>query len=154
MKNILLSFIGSSALFLTSLQAQPTPTPSAAPTTSIPQPPSPFLSGAYRPSTRSTFIPPEKGRNPFWPIGFVPRAKTAVAEEQVLRIPVEQYKLTTVILDNPSIAVINGKDYIPGQFLTFSTPTGTAKLLITKIEDGAVTVQYKALVGKITISRK
>ncbi|MEO7932277.1 MAG: hypothetical protein ABIT76_03865 [Chthoniobacterales bacterium] len=108
----------------------------------------------YRAHTKSTFVPPEKGRNPFWPIGFTPRAKTAVNEEQLLRIPIEQYKVTSIILDTPSIAVINGKDYTRGQFLPLATTTGTVKLLITNIEDGVVTVQYKALVGKIPISRK
>lgn len=62
--------------------------------------------------------------------------------------------MTSIILDTPSIAVINGKDYTRGQFLTLSTTTGTVKLLITNIEDGLVTVQYKALIGKIPISRK
>lgn len=111
-------------------------------------------SGGYHARTKSSFIMPEKGRNPFWPIGFIPRQKSTVSEEQLLRIPIEQYKVTTIILDTPSIAVINGKDYTRGQFLNLATATGTIKLLITNIEDGFVTVQYKSLVGKIPISRK
>lgn len=142
----------------------PTPTPLAAiPSTPTPVDPSshgviPLPSStpsrAYRANTLSSFKKPEKGRNPFWPIGYIPRAKTAGSDEQLLRIPIEQYKVTSIILDTPSIAVINGKDYIRGQFLTMTTTAGTAKLLITNIEDGFVTVQYKSLVGKIPISRK
>lgn len=113
-----------------------------------------FSNGGYRAQTKSVFTMPEKGRNPFWPIGFIPRQKSSIIEEQLLRIPIEQYKVTSIILDTPSIAVINGKDYTRGQFLTQATATGTIKLLITNIEDGLVTVQYKAIVGKIPISRK
>ncbi len=112
------------------------------------------LPALYRAKTKSSFTRPEKGRNPFWPIGFVPRPKSATTDAQLLRIPVEQYKVTSIIVDNPSIAVINGKDYTRGQFLELSTPTGVAKLLITNIEDGFVTVQYKSIVGKIPISRR
>jgi hypothetical protein len=142
--------------------AQEVPPPKPAPVASEPAPVFPAavtpaatpMVNQYRAHTKSTFVLPEKGRNPFWPIGYIPRVKTAVNEEQLLRIPVEQYKVTTIILDTPSIAVINGKDYTRGQFLPLSTTTGTVKLLITNIEDGVVTVQYKALVGKLPISRK
>jgi len=115
----------------------------------------PASEGAYRASTKSSFLAPEKSRNPFWPIGYTARPKTAgTTEEQLLRIPVEQFKVTTIILDTPSIAVINGKDYTRGQFLAMPSAGGTAKLLITNIEDGFVTVQYQSLVAKIPITRK
>ncbi len=147
--------------WVTVAMSQEVPRPKLAPVASEPAPVFPVATSAvtplvsqYHAHTQSTFAPPEKGRNPFWPIGFTPRAKAAVNEEQLLRIPIEQYKVTSIILDTPSIAVINGKDYTRGQFLTLSTTTGTVKLLITNIEDGLVTVQYKALIGKIPISRK
>ena len=108
----------------------------------------------YRAATKSSFNIPEKGRNPFWPIGYVARVKSAPNEEQLLRIPVEQFKVTSIILDTPSIALINGKDYTRGQFLPMTTATGTAKLLITNIEDGFVTVQYKSIIAKLPITRK
>ena len=108
----------------------------------------------YRAATQSKFASPEKGRNPFWPIGYVARIKSAPNEEQLLRIPVEQFKVTSIILDTPSIALINGKDYTRGQFLAMKTATGTAKLLITNIEDGFVTVQYKSIIAKLPITRK
>lgn len=151
----------TSLLILSVAQVQALAQEVAAPKLSSPAPsPTPPVAvvtpstTAYRATTKSTFVPPEKGRNPFWPIGFTPRAKTAINEEQLLRIPIEQYKVTSIILDSPSIAVINGKDFTRGQFLNLATATGTIKLLITNIEDGFVTVQYKALIGKIPISRK
>ena len=108
----------------------------------------------YRAATQSKFAGPEKGRNPFWPIGYVARVKSAPNEEQLLRIPVEQFKVTSIILDTPSIALINGKDYTRGQFLPMTTSTGSVKLLITNIEDGFVTVQYKSIIAKLPITRK
>lgn len=108
----------------------------------------------YRASTQSTLTISENARNPFWPIGFTPRPKEEVGQEQLLKIPVEQFRVTSIILDNPSIALINGKDYTVGQFLTANTSVGQVKLLIRKIEDGAVIVQYKNIFGRIPISRR
>ena len=111
---------------------------------------------AYAPKTKSDFNIATPVRNPFWPIGFTPTKKVAnqVVEEQLLRIPIENFKVTSIFGGDPAFAVINGKDYTKGQFLNMPTPTGMAKLLITQIEDGYVVVQYKALVSKIEISRK
>ncbi|HEX8372851.1 MAG TPA: hypothetical protein VF585_08735 [Chthoniobacterales bacterium] len=145
-------------LLISSVQAQEVSAPSRAAEVATPAPtatPEATPGEEYRAHTQSAFSVPPGGRNPFWPIGYTPKPKNSVpVEEQLLRIPVEQYKVTSIILDTPSIAVINGKDYTRGQFLTLATATGSVKLLITNIEDGVVTVQYKALVGKIPISRR
>ncbi len=108
----------------------------------------------YQAATKSTLAISETIRNPFWPIGYTPRPKEEAVQEQLLRIPVEQFRVTSIILDSPSIALINGKDYTVGQFLTANTAAGQVKLLIRKIEDGVVIVQYKNLFGRIPISRR
>src|SRR5690349_5685037 len=69
--------------------------------------------GDYQVKVPSTFALSEDARRPFWPIGWV---KPNAAPDQPHAAPVartvlapEDFAVTSVLLGNPSLAVINGR---------------------------------------------
>ena len=56
--------------------------------------------------------PPSGSRNPFWPIGWVP---SMVAAPQMavpqLDVKAENFVVTTISVDYPPLAIINGRSY-------------------------------------------
>jgi hypothetical protein len=109
--------------------------------------------GKYEVKVQSSFRVDESTRPPFWPIGFVKRAATTAQPqaEQVVRTALtpESFAVTSVLLGNPSLAVINGRAYGEGE--TIRTPKGAAakgvkpapglRVQVAKILDGRVVLQ-------------
>lgn len=119
---------------------------------------------SYELKNRSTFTAAEDARAPFWPIGFAKRAKVtqtaAVAAPVVQKVALDpsQFKITSILLGSPSLAVINGRAYGEGEFLkavkAAATPGVTpvavpaqppaqppARIRIQQITDGSVVLQ-------------
>ena len=110
---------------------------------------------AYELKKKSTFAGvPEDSRAPFWPIGWVKRAKAQVnAAAQVPVAPVAKvhldekaFKVTSILLGSgttPSLAVINGRAYSEGEFLRM--PKGSnlppVRVRVQRINDGNVILQ-------------
>src|SRR3954469_6059329 len=74
----------------------------------------------YHLKNKSTFTVAATVRAPFWPIGWTPSAKgtapaAAPAPEFTLRP--DQFSVTSILLGNQSLAVINGRTYGEGEFI-------------------------------------
>lgn len=81
---------------------------------------------AYVLKKRSAFSPlADDQRAPFWPIGWCKRKPVAaaaaapaqVAEAPKMKLDARNYKVTSILLGNPSLAIINGRTYSEGEFL-------------------------------------
>lgn len=109
----------------------------------------------YELKNRSSFTPvSEQARAPFWPIGWVKRKKGAVvAETQTAPSALledKHFKVTSILLGNPSLAVINGRAYSEGEFLrTPKAKSGEiasstlARVRVQRIADGSVVLQHQ-----------
>ena len=109
----------------------------------------------YELKNRSSFTPvSEQARAPFWPIGWVKRKKGIVATEThaapTAILEDKHFKVTSILLGSPSLAVINGRAYSEGEFLR--TPkakagdvaTGApARVRVQRIADGSVVLQHQ-----------
>src|SRR5215212_3933923 len=76
----------------------------------------------YQLKSRSSFTPvSEDARAPFWPIGWVKRTKgvavTATRTGPAPSLDEKHFKVSSILLGNPSLAVINGRAYSEGEFL-------------------------------------
>ncbi len=97
----------------------------------------------------STFnAPPADSRNPFWPIGWVPSAPVqvaTVAAAPVVEVRADQFTVTSISVDAPALAVVNGKTYGVGDRILVSGGTAGAQTFVTvkKIVDGMVTLDFK-----------
>lgn len=91
----------------------------------------------------SSFTPPPvEGRNPFWPIGWVPTAAVpTMAVAPVVDVKAEQFTVTSISVDYPPLAVVNGLTKAVGERVAVP---GTAEFVtVKKITDGAVVLEYK-----------
>jgi hypothetical protein len=101
---------------------------------------------------------PNGQRNPFWPIGWVPSAAapTAVAQQQ-LDVRADQFVVTSISVDYPPLAVINGKTRAVGDHIPVSADNREF-VLVKQILDGEVVLDYRghelrSFSGKPRLSR-
>jgi hypothetical protein len=114
----------------------------------------------YALKNRSSFSAPEDARAPFWPIGWskkvtqtAPTSATAPIAAKVAIDPAN-YKITSILLGSPSLAVINGRAYEEGEYL--KTPrakdgapapvaqSAQPRICVQRITDSAVVLQQGA----------
>ena len=90
---------------------------------------------------KSTFAVPRNVRAPFIPIGWVkPEGPKSV--NQKVTLDESAFRVTSILLGNPSLAVINGRSYEEGQYLRL--PRGsTLRIRVFRIGDGQVWLQYE-----------
>ena len=85
--------------------------------------------------------PPANARNPFWPIGWVPTAGPAQVAA-ALNVSASDFNVTTISVDAPALAVINGKTRAVGDRIPVG-PAGTESVLVKQILDGVVVLDYR-----------
>ena len=97
----------------------------------------------YALKKRSTFNLPETTRPPFWPIGWVKRNTTAavnVPSGPRLTLDEKSFAVSSILTGNPSLAVINGRSYMEGEYLR-AKGKGQPRIRLLRIYDGFVQLQ-------------
>jgi len=98
----------------------------------------------YELKNRSVFSAPETIRPPFWPIGWVRRQQGTPTQAIVapkVAFNEKSFIVTSILLGNPSLAVINGRSYTEGEFLRVPRGTATPRIRVQRIVDGGVQLQ-------------
>ncbi len=108
----------------------------------------------YQLKNRSSFTATEDTRAPFWPIGWSKRVTQAAPVSTAAPVLVKttldpnNYKITSILLGSPSLAVINGRAYGEGEYIktprTSAPPVGQAaapRILVQRITDSSVVLQ-------------
>lgn len=110
----------------------------------------------YQLKNRSSFAAKDTGRAPFWPIGHVKRSRNAeapVAAAPATQLEPEMFSVTSILMGNPSLAVINGRAYGEGEYLRMARAAAGAKpakvaaldtrirVRVVRIMDGQVALQ-------------
>ena len=99
--------------------------------------------------TSSFQAPPPTARNPFWPIGWTPSAPTAAAAAAPqFDVKPEQFVVTSVSVDYPALAVINGRtrgvgDRIPLPAADGKEAASKETVQVKQILDGQVVLEYR-----------
>jgi hypothetical protein len=97
-------------------------------------------------TTKSTFTGSGGQHNPFWPIGWV---KTSEAETDDSTTAVSQpraddFTVSTIMLNEPRLAVINGKDMAEGEVAQMTTNGGeTVTVQLMAVQDGSVVLRWE-----------
>jgi hypothetical protein len=97
----------------------------------------------YELKRKSEFTLETRARAPFWPIGWSKQGAAAVVQKKV-EIHDEMFRVTSILLGNPSMAVINGRSYEEGQFIRM--PKAAAAQIrprLYRIGDGQVLIQVQ-----------
>jgi hypothetical protein len=104
----------------------------------------------YHLKNRSAFSASQP-RPPFWPIGWVHHDKTAPQEVAEVKtdINAQMFSVSSILLGQPSLAVVNGRAYSEGDLLrspragSKDAPKGAwpanLRVRVQKIQDGSVT---------------
>lgn len=94
----------------------------------------------YELKTKSTFDVSESMRAPFLPIGWVKPAPNTpvIQQQQQVTLDPTGFRLTSLLLGNPSLAVINGRSYEEGQFLRLPRTGPQVRVQLYRIGDGQV----------------
>lgn len=134
MQPSILALLLSAALLPSALPAQKPPTPAPAPTPT-PPPPAPSATSEIKLTNRSAFAPDGGKRSPFLPVGWTKKVEQRV--EAVSEVRPEMFKISAILLGNPPLAIINGKDRGVGDRVP--APGAPAEVVTVKrIEDGQV----------------
>jgi hypothetical protein len=100
----------------------------------------------YELQKKSAFTLRTETRAPFWPIGHVPN-KTAspvqVAAAPKPKLDESAFTVTSILVGNPSLAVVNGRAYSEGELLRMPKGSAPLKVRVQQITDGAVTLQHE-----------
>ena len=106
----------------------------------------------YELKTKSVFNLPSDTRAPFLPIGWVkPTGPVTVAVKTT--IDESSFRLTSILLGNPSLAVINGRSYEEGQFLRMPRSGPQPIIRVYRIGDGQVWLQHDTKIFAVPLKR-
>lgn len=107
----------------------------------------------YELKNKSSFNVAENVRSPFLPIGWVKRGEATAPVVDQTTVDASGFRLTSILIGNPSMAVINGRSYEEGQFLRM--PRGGPQVLIRlyRIGDGQVWLQSGGQVFPVPLKR-
>ena len=101
--------------------------------------------GKYALKNRSTFQVRDESRAPFWPIGWVKGLDAPTKVQATVAPPAldeKSFKVTSILLGNPALAVINGRAYSEGEFLRLPKTAGPLRVRVQRIADGMVMLQH------------
>ncbi len=93
---------------------------------------------------KSSFAIDGSSRNPFWPIGWKPVAKstttaTGVVEQAAPEIPASAFIVSSITVDTTGrYAIINGKPMKEGQVFGLQMGNQTYQITVKSIEDGQI----------------
>lgn len=100
--------------------------------------------GTYVLQKKSSFTLASDHRAPFWPIGWVKRAQSGpseIAHAPKARIDESSFNVTSILVGNPSLAVINGRAYSEGELIRMPKGSAPVKVRVEQVTDGSVTLQ-------------
>jgi len=106
----------------------------------------PGRSKGYELKNRSAFLIQDEARIPFWPIGFTRPPKNGAAAVQVaakIKLDPSPFNVTSVLLGNPALVMINGRSFAEGELLPVVYGTERLRVVVRAIRDGGVTLDYE-----------
>jgi hypothetical protein len=122
-------------------KAQPTPTVEVKGTADNAATPAPT---PYVPKNKSEFTSTTDDHNPFWPIGWVKTEALATSEGAAPYVPhPTDFTVTTIMLNEPPMAVINGKDMAEGEIATLNANGQQVTVQLMAVQDGRVVLRWQ-----------
>jgi len=90
---------------------------------------------------KTAFTATANDHNPFWPIGWV---KMESSSDNVVVIPHSQdFSVTSILLNEPPMAVINGKEMAEGEIATLTINGQLVTVQLMAVQDGRVILRWQ-----------
>jgi hypothetical protein len=103
----------------------------------------PDASTSYAPKTRSVFKAAADSHNPFWPIGWVKMENESPDATAPTMPHAEDFTVTTIMLNDPPMAVINGKDMAEGEIASLPIGGQNVAVQLMAVRDGSVVLRWQ-----------
>jgi hypothetical protein len=101
-------------------------------------------SSIYSPKTRSVFTASANQHNPFWPIGWVKIESESATDSSAPLVPhAEDFLVTTILLNEPPMAVINGKEMAEGEVAALPVEGQNVVVQLMAVQDGRVILRWE-----------
>jgi len=98
----------------------------------------------YTPKTKSVFGSAAAQHNPFWPIGWVKMDNESASDSSAPYVPrVEDFVVSTILLNDPPMAVINGKDMAEGEVAALPINGQNVIVQLMAVQDGRVVLRWQ-----------
>jgi hypothetical protein len=98
----------------------------------------------YTPKTKSVFGASTAQHNPFWPIGWVKIENESASDSSAPYVPrVEDFLVSTILLNDPPMAVINGKDLAEGEVAALPINGQNVVVQLMAVQDGRVILRWE-----------
>jgi hypothetical protein len=91
---------------------------------------------------RSSFIGTGNDHNPFWPIGWT-KMENISDDGPSIDPHVEDFTVTTIMLNDPPMAVINGKDMAEGEVAALPVNGQSVVVQLMAVQDGRVILRWQ-----------
>ena len=94
---------------------------------------------------KSVFTASAKDHNPFWPIGWVKTENASVADNGAAPVVPHtgDFMVTSILLNEPPIAVINGKEMAEGEIAAMSMNGQMVMVQLMAVRDGWVVLRWQ-----------
>ena len=103
----------------------------------------PAATVAVNTTPKSVFDVKPDEHNPFWPIGWI-KVDNESADTTAPTIPhAEDFTVSTILLNDPPMAVINGKDMAEGEIAQLPISGQNVAVQLMAVHDGAVTLRWE-----------
>ena len=104
---------------------------------------------------KSSFAMEGDSRNPFWPIGWKPAARSGSADHVDPRVPASAFLVSSIAMqDEQHFAIINGQIMQEGQEFGLQMSGQTYRLKVKSIEDGKVILAQRDQEIVVVLRRK
>jgi hypothetical protein len=113
--------------------------------------PSGGKTGSYELKNRSAFRIDRDARAPFWPIGWQKPKKGSAgqtvainaAPEPTIQLQANYFNVSSILLGNPPLAMINGRSFAEGELLPVVSGSQRLRVVVRAIRDGGVWIEYE-----------
>ena len=97
----------------------------------------------FTPKNKSTFTGSVNAHNPFWPIGWI-KTSDESADSAAPTVPhADDFMVTTILLNEPPMAVINGKEMAEGEIAVMPVNGGNVTVQLMAVQDGRVILRWE-----------
>lgn len=98
---------------------------------------------AAAPKRRSVFAASMNDHNPFWPIGWVKTEAVAGDTSAPLVPRAEDFSVSCILLNEPPMAVINGKEMAEGEVAAIPVGSQAVMVQLIAVQDGRIILRWQ-----------
>ncbi|MEA3187650.1 MAG: hypothetical protein QOD99_1480 [Chthoniobacter sp.] len=101
--------------------------------------------GEYTLKNRSAFSTGDSVHNPFCPIGWTKTVVASTGQETTTAalLKAEDFNVSSILLNNPPLALINGKAMAEGEVFRMQIGTQQVLVQLASVQDGQVVLRYQ-----------